>query len=135
VRDQETHHRGVSSPLFGCELSQLPRLAMTAVQQDDALREIAQASKLLRSGIANSLPVAGDQYITISIPGTVIDTRDIGDGGGSYVWDPKTLGSPFTPLAVKQAEGKLVDEMMPIAQVLVGNNGKSVSRSYSRALD
>lgn len=108
---------------------------MADSQQDDALRAIAQVSKLLRNGLANSFPVAGDQYITISIPGTVIDTRDIGDKGGSYVWDPKVLGSPFTPLAVRQAEGKLVDGMMPIAQIMIGNTGKSVYRSYSRALD
>jgi hypothetical protein len=97
-----------------------------------ALQQIAQVSRLLREGIGKALPVSGDQYLTVSIPGTVIDTRDIGKGG-SYVWT--ATNDPFTPFQVLQAEAKLVDNMMPLGTVMIGNTGKSVSRSYARALD
>ncbi|PMD59936.1 uncharacterized protein K444DRAFT_722797 [Hyaloscypha bicolor E] len=103
-------------------------------QAKDALDMIAYVSRLLRQGIANSLPVSGDQYLTVAIPGTIIDTRDVSEGG-SYVWTPTKTKDPLTPLAVQQAEAKLVDGMMPLATVIVGNTGRSVSRSYNRALD
>jgi hypothetical protein len=103
-------------------------------QAKDALDMIAYVSRLLRQGIANSLPVSGDQYLTVAIPGTIIDTRDVSEGG-SYVWTPTKTKDPLTPLAVQQAEAKLVDGMMPLATVMVGNTGRSVSRSYNRALD
>jgi hypothetical protein len=109
-------------------------ITMSATQQEDALDMIAQVSKLLRQGIANALPVAGDQYLTVSVPGTVIDTRDIVDGG-SYVWTPSKTKDPFIPLSVQQAEANLTDGMMPISTVMIGNTGRSVARSYSRTLD
>jgi hypothetical protein len=62
------------------------------------------------------MPIAPEQYMTISIPGTVVDTDDIGNGG-TYVYD--TVGNPFPPTQVQQAESRLVDGMMPLANVMV----------------
>ncbi|KFY69295.1 hypothetical protein V496_00361 [Pseudogymnoascus sp. VKM F-4515 (FW-2607)] len=110
-------------------------MATTEEQKmQDALTMIAHVSRVIRQGISNALPVSGDQYLTISVPGTVIDTRDISEGG-SYVWLATKTHDPIIPLAVQQAEARLVDGMMPLATVVVGNTGRSVSRSYNRALD
>ncbi len=49
---------------------------MSQAQQDAAITSIANVSRLLRQAIGAAIPVAPDQYLTISIPGTVIDTTD-----------------------------------------------------------
>ncbi|KAI0465830.1 hypothetical protein F4859DRAFT_527711 [Xylaria cf. heliscus] len=100
--------------------------------QAKAIVQIGNVSKLLREAIAASLPVAPEQYLTIAIPGTTIDVREIRDGG-TFVYDAEK--TPFAPIQVQQAEAKLVDNMVPLAHVMIGNTGKSVSRSYDRALD
>ncbi|KAK3361626.1 hypothetical protein B0T24DRAFT_684657 [Lasiosphaeria ovina] len=103
-----------------------------AAQRKQALEETAAVSTLVRQALVNALPVAPEQYMTLSLPGTVIDVADIAKGG-SYVYDPVT--NPFTPSQVRQAEAKLVDSMMPLASIMIGNTGKSVARSYASALD
>ncbi|KAF2019517.1 hypothetical protein BU24DRAFT_386453 [Aaosphaeria arxii CBS 175.79] len=100
--------------------------------QDEAVKSIASVSTLLRNAIAASLPVAPEQYLTISIPGTVIDLEDY-DSGGSFVYDIRKHA--VAPTTVRQSEARLVDGMIPIANIMIGNTGKSVARSYSRALD
>ncbi|KAI0397923.1 hypothetical protein F5Y17DRAFT_454509 [Xylariaceae sp. FL0594] len=100
--------------------------------QAKAIVQIGNVSKLLREAISASLPVAPEQYLTIAIPGTTIDVREIRDGG-TFVYDAEK--SAFAPMQVLQAESKLVDHMIPLANVMIGNTGKSVARSYGRALD
>ncbi|KAK0612567.1 hypothetical protein B0T17DRAFT_564881 [Bombardia bombarda] len=70
--------------------------------------------------------------MSIAIPGTTIDVRDVKEGG-TFIYGAEY--SAFPPLAVRQAEARLVDNMCPLSYIMVGNTGKSVSRSYSRALD
>ncbi|KAF5625200.1 hypothetical protein F25303_11408 [Fusarium sp. NRRL 25303] len=103
-----------------------------AALQQDAIKSIASVSSLLRNAIAASLPVAPEQYLTIAVPGTVIDLDDY-ENGGSFVWDASKHAT--TPTTVRQAEATLVDGMMPIASIMIGNTGRSVARSYTRSLD
>ena len=117
--------------------------------QKDSLKTINNVSTPLRKAIAGALPVAPEQYLTIAIPGTVIDLDD-GDSGGAFVYD--TSKHAFPPTTVQVNEARLVDGMMPLSNIMVcssklwydvrclpplhiGNTGKSVTRSYSRALD
>lgn len=101
-------------------------------QRQKALQETAAVSELVRRALVDSLPLAPEQYLTLALPGIVVDIDDIANGG-TYVYDAVT--NPFTPTAVRQAEAKLVDGMMPLASIMIGNTGKSVSRSYASALD
>ncbi|KAL9111844.1 MAG: hypothetical protein Q9227_003694 [Pyrenula ochraceoflavens] len=89
--------------------------------QKDAINSIAGVSTLLRNAIAAALPVAPEQYLTMAIPGTVIDLEDY-DQGGSFVYDVRKHA--VAPTTVRQSEARLI-----------GNTGKSVARSYSRSLD
>ena len=89
---------------------------MSQAQQDAAVQSINTVSKLLRNAIGASIPAAPEQYLTIAIPGTVIDTQDITEGG-TYVYDASKYVVP--PMAVQQAEAKLVDGMIPLANVMV----------------
>ena len=84
--------------------------------QKDAINSIASVSTLLRKAIAASLPVAPEQYMTVAIPGTVIDLENY-DQEGSFVYDVEKHAVP--PTAVRQAEARLVDGMMPIASIMV----------------
>jgi hypothetical protein len=93
-----------------------PATQTLSKQQTDALTSIANASILVRDAVSDALPVSPEQYLTISVPGTVIDTTDIAKGG-SFVYD--AVNTPFTPTAVLQAEARLVDGMMPLAKIMV----------------
>jgi hypothetical protein len=85
-------------------------------QRQAALQETAAVSELVRHALVNALPVAPEQYLTLSLPGIVIDINDIAQGG-TYVYNAAT--NPFTPTAVRQAEAKLVDGMTPLASIMV----------------
>ena len=62
------------------------------------------------------MPVSPDQYITIAVPGTVIDTTELSKGG-TFVYNAEN--EAFIPTAVRQAEARLVDKMSPLANVMV----------------
>ncbi|KAK0647152.1 hypothetical protein B0T16DRAFT_172948 [Cercophora newfieldiana] len=101
-------------------------------QEKEAIEQIGIVNTLLRSAIEKCIPCSPDQYLTIAVPGTVIDL-DHYDYGGSYVYDATQYIDP--PMRVQLAEAKLVDNMCPLSNIMVGATGKSVARSYSRALD
>ncbi|KAK0105142.1 hypothetical protein ONS95_004459 [Cadophora gregata] len=100
--------------------------------QKDAVKSIASVSTMLRDAIAAALPVAPEQYLTVAIPGTVIDLASY-EKGGSFVYDVAKHAT--IPTTVRQAEARLVDGMMPVATIMIGNTGRSVARSYSSTLD
>lgn len=92
--------------------------------QKDAVTSIASVSTLLHNAIAASVAVSPEQYLTIAIPGTVIDLADY-DQGGSFVYDVTKHAMP--PTTVRQSEARLVDGMMPIAKIMVRTNTQAPS--------
>lgn len=60
--------------------------------------------------------VAPEQYMTIAIPGNTIDVRDVKEGG-TFVYGAEY--SAFPPIAVRQAESRLVDYMCPLSHIMV----------------
>ncbi|KAF4422131.1 hypothetical protein FACUT_10740 [Fusarium acutatum] len=98
----------------------------------ETLASIASVSARVRDAISASFPIGQEQYLTITVPATAIDLTN-SDRGGLFVYDESKHGLP--PANVKQAEASLVDGMMPIAELAVGNERKSVARSYARAID
>lgn len=92
---------------------------MSAEDQSKAVASIGIVSQTLREAIAASFPVAPEQYLTIGIPGTVIDLTPV-EQGGTYVYDESKYVIP--PSQVRQAEAKLVDGMMPLSKVMVSPN-------------
>ena len=100
--------------------------------QKDAITQIANVSAQLREAIAASIPgntqahrlrlsvsltgeVAPDQYMTVAIPGDVIDIRDA-SAGGTLLYDATQA---FIPTSVRQEEARLVDKLLPLANVMV----------------
>ncbi|RMJ15731.1 hypothetical protein CDV36_004566 [Fusarium kuroshium] len=88
-------------------------------------------STKLREVIIKSMPCAFEQYLTISIPGQVIDTTD----GGSFVSEASKKMTVDRLEEVRVNESRLVDAMVPLDKVMLGPTSKSVSRSYYTALD
>jgi hypothetical protein len=84
--------------------------------QDEAVKSIASVSTLLRNAIAAALSVAPEQYLTVAIPGTLIDLEDY-DSGGEFVFDIRKHA--VTPTTVRQSEARPVDGMVPIANIMV----------------
>jgi hypothetical protein len=89
---------------------------MTTSMEDAAVQSIGNVCTRLREAIAAAIPVSPDQYMTVTVPGTVIDTTEL-SAGGSYVYDGSK--AIVTPMAIQQAEAKLVDGMMPLANIMV----------------
>ncbi|KAF5722378.1 hypothetical protein FMUND_2890 [Fusarium mundagurra] len=98
----------------------------------ETLTSIASVSERVRDAISAALPIGSEQFLTITVPGTAIDLTD-SDHGGSFLFDDTKHIAP--PANVRHAEASLVDGMMPIAKLAVGNERKSVARTYSRAID
>jgi len=47
----------------------------------EAFEETSKAALLVRDALIGALPVAPEQYLTLSVPGTLVDTNDIEQGG------------------------------------------------------
>ena len=84
--------------------------------QKDAIISIDSVGTLLRNAIEASLPVAPNQHLTIAIPEIVIDLQEH-EQGSPFVYDVARHAMP--PTTVRQSEARLVDGMMPIANIMV----------------
>ncbi|KAI1340032.1 hypothetical protein F5Y15DRAFT_415460 [Xylariaceae sp. FL0016] len=101
-----------------------------ADQGDQAVEMLARINMQLRKAILASFPAAYEQYVTVQMPGTIIDTRQ----GGSYV--PRgNVATADARNKIMCNESALVDSMVPMDKVMLGPTGKSVARSYMVALD
>ncbi|KAJ3542808.1 hypothetical protein NM208_g3894 [Fusarium decemcellulare] len=103
-----------------------------ADQGDKNIETLGRINTQLRQAIQACFPCAYEQYVTIQIPGTIIDTRL----GGSYL--PKDRVTADIRNMIQCNESMLVDSMVPLDKVMLaklGPTGKSVTRSYMTALD
>ncbi|KAF5963922.1 hypothetical protein FBULB1_13082 [Fusarium bulbicola] len=98
----------------------------TETQAKGVLAAMTSASETVRGAIASSIPVASNQVLTVSLPGTVIDWKD-------YYYNVSKNIKP--PLDIQIKEARLVDGMIPLSKYTAGKTGKSVARSYLAALD
>ncbi|KAG7042833.1 hypothetical protein JMJ78_0006340 [Colletotrichum scovillei] len=95
-------------------------------QAAGVLRSMKLASETVRSAIATAIPVASNQVLTVSLPGTVIDWKE-------YYYNADKYIKP--PLDIQVKEARLVDGMIPLSKFTAGKTGKSVARSYLATLD
>ncbi|KAJ3545289.1 hypothetical protein NM208_g2588 [Fusarium decemcellulare] len=98
----------------------------TELDAQAILSQMATASTTLRDAISKAMPVSPTQILTVQIPGLTLKPED-------YAWDQDK--TTYKPLAVRENESRLVDNMVPVAKLMMGRTGKSVSRSYLAALD
>ncbi|KAJ6031762.1 hypothetical protein N7540_002494 [Penicillium herquei] len=96
----------------------------------DSLQMLERINVQLRGCLLASFPCAYEQYVCISMPGTIIDTRR----GGSYLPEGEKASADVRN-KIQINEAMLVDSMVPLDKVMLGATGKSVTRSYYTALD
>ncbi|KAJ5725158.1 uncharacterized protein N7483_006515 [Penicillium malachiteum] len=96
----------------------------------DSLQMLERINVQLRGCLLASFPCAYEQYVCISMPGTIIDTRR----GGSYLPEGEKASADVRN-KIQINEAMLVDSMIPLDKVMLGATGKSVTRSYYTALD
>ncbi|KAK0706084.1 hypothetical protein B0T26DRAFT_755616 [Lasiosphaeria miniovina] len=103
---------------------------MSTPSQEDQAKKVLKAMKIasntVREAIANAIPVASNQVLTVAVPGTIINWKDF-----YYDADEQIK----TPTAVRAQEARLADGMIPLSKFTAGKTGKSVARSYLAALD
>ncbi|GIJ92596.1 hypothetical protein Asppvi_001874 [Aspergillus pseudoviridinutans] len=97
---------------------------------DKSVKMLERINKQLRGAVLASFPCAFEQYVCISMPGTIIDTRL----GGSYLPEGEKATADVRNM-IQINESTLVDSMVPLDKVMLGPTGKSVTRSYYTALD
>ncbi|RAL15379.1 uncharacterized protein BO97DRAFT_210257 [Aspergillus homomorphus CBS 101889] len=96
-----------------------------AESAQQALDVTLAASSTIREAIARTLPIASTQLLSLQVPAIILDPDD-------YHWDKSKASMP---LKTRIAEAKLVDSMVPVSKLSIGQCGKSVARSYMAALD
>ncbi|KAH7166681.1 hypothetical protein DER46DRAFT_600727 [Fusarium sp. MPI-SDFR-AT-0072] len=98
--------------------------------EDKSLDMLKRVNVSLRKAILSNFPCAYEQYVCLSLPGTVIDTNQ----GGSYLAASTGITADQRN-AINCNEAMLADSMMPLDKVILGPTGKSVTRSYFTSLD
>ncbi|KAL7946421.1 hypothetical protein V8C42DRAFT_357282 [Trichoderma barbatum] len=97
---------------------------------DDQEKQAAAVLKSMKHAsevsLVPAIPVATNQVLTVSLPGTIIDWKD-------YYYNSSKLIK--APLDIQVKEARLVDGMIPLSKFTAGKTGKSVARSYLAALD
>lgn len=81
---------------------------------DQNIEILARVNTQLRKAVLACFPCAYEQYVTIQMPGTIIDTRL----GGAYL--PKgERATADTRNMIQCNEAMLVDSMVPLDKVMV----------------
>ncbi|KDQ53226.1 hypothetical protein JAAARDRAFT_72716 [Jaapia argillacea MUCL 33604] len=103
---------------------------LTDQQRQKLLARNVDVSLILRQQIRAALPTAQDQFLTVMVPGKVLDLKsfDPYDANGNR-------SSAITPDGIRLREAILCDDMPALGPVQLSPSGKSVMRSYITALD
>jgi hypothetical protein len=90
---------------------------------------VAHPTDQVYTQLKNLFAVGDQQLFTMEFPGRVLDEAQ-------YVYDVDTIFSNMTkPQEVLEAEFRLADGMLDVAQIVGGPNGKQLSITYDSALN
>ncbi|CAE7138793.1 unnamed protein product [Rhizoctonia solani] len=91
---------------------------------DENTRRIANMSTTIREAVRKALPTPSGQFLTVMVPGKVVNFED-------YVTDGNEL---MLPLKTQLNQAILCDDMPAMAPIQMGPTGRSVSRSYATTI-
>ncbi|PVF94432.1 hypothetical protein CPB86DRAFT_800483 [Serendipita vermifera] len=100
--------------------------AQSMKDKKDAVLRTAQISWTIREQIRAALPTPEEQFLTVMVPGKVINFKD-------YI--PEQDKGTNDDLKVQLNEAMLVDDMPATSGVQLGPTGRSIAESYATALD
>ncbi|KAG8811633.1 hypothetical protein FRC17_002371, partial [Serendipita sp. 399] len=105
-------------------------MADLSKKQADMVGRTKDISRQLRDQIRASMPTPPEQFLTIMIPGKVLNLKD-------YNWfdDQGNATSAEVPTDVVCREAMLVDDMPAMDGLQMGPTGKSIANAYSATLD
>ncbi|KAG8749634.1 hypothetical protein FRC12_013304 [Ceratobasidium sp. 428] len=92
--------------------------------EDASLKRTSELSTAIREAIRRSLPTPREQFLTVMIPGKVVNFDD-------YKVD---AGDVLLPLKVELNQAILCDDMPPLSTIQSGPTGRSVARTYANAI-
>ncbi|KAG8682905.1 hypothetical protein FRC09_016445, partial [Ceratobasidium sp. 395] len=92
--------------------------------ENDAVKRTGEISTNIREAIRKSLPTPSGQFLTVMIPGKVVNFEDYKTDGNDLV----------LPLKTELNQAILCDDMPAMAPIQMGPTGRSVARSYSAAI-
>ncbi|KAF8596197.1 hypothetical protein BDV93DRAFT_539470 [Ceratobasidium sp. AG-I] len=92
--------------------------------EDTAVKRIGDISTKICEALRQSLPTAPEQYMTVMVPGKVVNFDDYKTDGTSVI----------LPLATELNQAILCDDMPTLSPIQMGPTGRSVARSYANAL-
>ncbi|KAF9643338.1 hypothetical protein BDM02DRAFT_3191811 [Thelephora ganbajun] len=99
-------------------------------QRKEELETIARISLDIRRAVIASLPTPPEQFLTLNVPGKVVNFKDFTDG-----WDDEgNAKTVVPPLSVQLNEVILCDDMPTLSGIQLGPTGRSVAQSYSATL-
>ncbi|KAI5118419.1 hypothetical protein M0805_005503 [Coniferiporia weirii] len=106
--------------------------AQKKLEQQESVSEdrIAEISNRIRQAIRAALPAPPEQFLTIMVPGKVVNFEDFTQG---FDEDGK-MTAPILPTVTELNQAILCDDMPALSSVQLGPTGRSVSRSYAATL-
>ncbi|TBU31906.1 hypothetical protein BD311DRAFT_804364 [Dichomitus squalens] len=96
-----------------------------AALEDAAVKRIGDISVKIREAIRAALPTGQEQYFHVMVPGKVVDFDD-------YTVDKEN--DIILPLKVELKQAVLCDDMPTLSPIQMGPTGRSVARSYAKAI-
>ncbi|KAF9642626.1 hypothetical protein BDM02DRAFT_3124358 [Thelephora ganbajun] len=99
-------------------------------QRKEQLETVARISLDIRRAVIASLPTPPEQFLSLNVPGKVLNFKDFTDG-----WDDEGNATDVVPpLRVQLNEAILSDDMPTLSGIQLGPTGRSVAQSYSATL-
>ena len=120
-----------------------------AKKEDVSVKRIAEISTKIREALRASLPTPLEQFLTVMVPGKVINTdvrcspvffnlrshviRDSQDYIAGFGRDGRQE-SVVLPYVTELNQARLCDDMATLSGIQLGPTGRSVARSYASTL-
>ncbi|KAF9642588.1 hypothetical protein BDM02DRAFT_3235284 [Thelephora ganbajun] len=99
-------------------------------QRKEQLDTVARISLDIRRAVIASLPTPPEQFLTLNVPGKVLNFKDFTDG-----WDDEGNAKTVAPpLRVQLNEAILCDDMPTLSGIQLGPTGRSIAQSYGATL-
>ncbi|KAG9118787.1 hypothetical protein FRC07_006524 [Ceratobasidium sp. 392] len=92
--------------------------------ENDNVQRMGEISTNIREAIRKALPTPSGQFLTVMIPGKVVNFDDYKTDGNDLV----------LPLKTELNQAILCDDMPAMAPIQMGPTGRSVSRSYAATI-
>lgn len=93
--------------------------------ENASVGRIGEISVKIREAVRRALPTPPEQFLTVMVPGKVVTLKD---------YQVNDVNDPILPLKTELKQAILCDDMPTLSTLQMGPTGKSVARSYAKAI-